>query len=46
MTINRWIRLRDDPEEMTFERALAGFSAFYGVSYVEVGGTVRFVGWS
>ena len=45
-TINRWTRMRDNPEETTFERALAGLSAFYGVSYVEVGGTVFFVGWS
>ena len=44
--INRWTRMRDNPEEMTFERALAGLSAFYGVSYVEVGGTAPFVGWS
>ena len=44
--INRWIRMNDNPEETTFERALAGLSAFYGVSYVEVGGTVLFVGLS
>ena len=42
--INRWIRMKDNPEEMTFERALAGLSAFYGVSYIEVGGTVFFCG--
>jgi F-box protein 21 len=39
--IDGWIRMKDNPEEMTFERALAGLSAFYGVSYTEVGGTVR-----
>jgi len=38
--LSRWIRMKVDPEEMTFERALAGLSAFYGVSYTEVGGTV------
>ena len=38
--IGRWIRMKDNPEEMTFERALAGLSAFYGVSYFEVGVTV------
>ena len=36
-TFSGWIRMKDNPEEMTFERALAGLSAFYGVSYVEVG---------
>lgn len=41
-TLSRWIHMRVDPEKMTFERALAGLSAFYGVSYVEVGGTVFF----
>lgn len=41
--ISKWIRLKDNPEEMTFESALAGLSAFYGVSYVEVGGTVPFL---
>lgn len=43
--IKRWIRMKDNPEEMSFERALAGLSAFYGVSYIEVGGIVRFVCW-
>ena len=38
--INRRILMKDNPEEMTFERTLAGLSGFYGVSYVEVGGTV------
>ena len=36
-TINGWIRMKGNPGEMTFERALAGLSAFYGVSYTEVG---------
>lgn len=36
--IRRWIRMKDNTEEITFERTLAGLSAFYGVSYVEVGG--------
>ena len=40
--LSRWIRMKDHPEETTFERALAGLSAFYGVSYVEVSGTVFF----
>jgi len=44
--LSRWIYMRVDPEETTFERALAGLSAFYGVSYVEVGRTVFFVSWS
>jgi len=38
--LSGWIRIKDNPKEMTFERVLAGLSAFYGVSYVEVGGTV------
>ena len=42
--LSRWIRMRDDPEETTFERVLAGLSAFYGVSYVEVGGAIFFAG--
>ena len=42
-TISRWARMRVNPWETTPERALAGLSAFYGVSYVEVGGTVLFV---
>lgn len=37
--VRGWIRMKDNPEEVTFERALAGLSAFYGASYVEVGGT-------
>ena len=41
--IGRWIRMKDNPEGVTFERALAGLSAFYGVSYVEVGGTALLV---
>lgn len=45
-TINRWTRMKDNPGEMTFERALAGLSAFYGVSYTEVGGMVHYVNWS
>ena len=36
--LSRWIRMKDNPDETTFERALAGLSAFHGVSYVEVGG--------
>lgn len=42
-TVRRWIRMKENPEEMTFERALAGLSAFHGVSHVEVGGTMSFV---
>lgn len=38
-TVSRWIRMKDRSEEVNFERTLAGMSAFYGVSYVEVGGT-------
>ncbi|KAF9654205.1 hypothetical protein BDM02DRAFT_3182033 [Thelephora ganbajun] len=34
--ISRWIRMKDNPKTITFERALAGLSAFYGVSYVEI----------
>ena len=41
--IRRWMHMEDNPEGVTFERALAGFSAFYGVSYVEVGEAVLFV---
>jgi hypothetical protein len=41
-TVRRWIRLKDNPEEMTFERTLAGLSAFYGVSDLEVGGGMSF----
>ena len=41
--VRRWIRMRGNPKEMTFERALAGLSAFYGVSHIEVGGTMSFV---
>ena len=44
--IRRWIHMKDSLEEMPFERTLAGLSAFYGVSYVEVGGTMSFVGCS
>ena len=44
--ISRWIRMKDNPGEMTFERALAGLSAFYGVSYTEVGGVAVSVNWS
>jgi len=44
--LSRWVHMGVNPEETTFERALAGLSAFYGVSYVEVGGTVFFVSWS
>jgi F-box protein 21 len=40
--LSRWIRMKDHPEETTFESALAGLSAFYGVSYVEVGRAVFF----
>lgn len=38
--ISRWVRMKNNPVEMTFEGVLAGLSAFYGVSSLEVGGTV------
>ena len=44
--LTRWIYMRVDPEETTFERALAGLSAFYGVSYVEVSSAALIVSWS
>lgn len=45
-TFGGWIRMKDNTGEMTFERALAGLSAFYGVSYVEVGGRLISMDWS
>ena len=37
--ISGWLRMKDNPDQTTFERSLAGLSAFHGVSHVEVGGT-------
>lgn len=41
--IRSWIRMKENVEEMTFERALGGLSAFHGVSHVEVGTTMSYV---